>query len=64
VRLLDLLDFKGKLKDCDLEGPEEALAASQELRDNITVEELQMGFESWRDRLPWITEHDGEHFRW
>jgi hypothetical protein len=53
-------DFKGKLKDCHLQGPEEILTEFQELCDNIAVEELQMSFESWRDRLRWIIEHEGE----
>jgi hypothetical protein len=56
-------DFKEKLKDCHLQGPEEILTALQKLWDNITFEELQMIFESWRDRLRWIIEHDGESFR-
>jgi hypothetical protein len=34
--------------------------AFQELWDNIPFEEFQMVFESWRDRLRWIIEHDGE----
>jgi hypothetical protein len=55
-------DFKGKVKDGHLQGPEEILAAFQELQDNITFEELQMIFESWRDRLRWIIEHNGEYF--
>jgi hypothetical protein len=37
--------------------------AFQELWDNIIFEELQMVFESWRDRLRWIIEHGGEYFR-
>jgi hypothetical protein len=56
-------DLKGGLKDRHLQGLEEILMAFQELRDKITFEELQMTFESWRDRLRWILEHDGEHFR-
>jgi hypothetical protein len=58
-------DFKGKLKDRYLQsqGPEENLMAFQELWDNITFEELQMTFESWRDRLRWMIEHDVEYFR-
>jgi hypothetical protein len=56
-------DLKGKLKDRHLQDPEQILAAFQELWDDITFEELQMVFESWRDRLRWITEHDGEYFR-
>jgi hypothetical protein len=53
-------DFKVKLKDCDLQGPEEILMAFQELWDNITFEELQMASESCHDRLYWIIEHDRE----
>jgi hypothetical protein len=56
-------DFKGKLKDCHLQGPEEILRAFPELWDNITCEELQMVFESRHDRLRWIIEYDGEYFR-
>jgi hypothetical protein len=56
-------DFKVKLKDRHLQGPEEILAVFQELWYNITFEELQMVFESWRNRLRWIVEHDGEYFR-
>jgi hypothetical protein len=55
-------DSKGKLKDRRLQGPEEILAAFQELWDNITFEGLQMVFESWRDRLRCIIKHDGEYF--
>jgi histone-lysine N-methyltransferase SETMAR len=62
---VDFVDLKRKLRDCHLQGPEEILTAFQELRDNITFEELQMTFESWRDRLRCITEHDEEYFhRW
>jgi hypothetical protein len=32
------------------------------LRDKINFKELRMVFESWRDRLRWIIEHDGEYF--
>jgi len=39
-------DFKGKLKDRHLQGPEEILKAFHELWDNITFEEFQMAFES------------------
>jgi hypothetical protein len=56
-------DFKGKLKEGHLQGPEETLRAFQELWDKITFDELQMAFESWRDRLRWIIEHDGEYSR-
>jgi hypothetical protein len=56
-------DFKGKLTDCDLQGPEEILTAFQESWDNITFEELQMAFESCPDRLRWIIEPDEEYFR-
>jgi hypothetical protein len=56
-------DFKGKPKDCHLQDPEEILTALQKLWDHITFEALQMAFESWRDQLPWIIEHDGEYFR-
>jgi hypothetical protein len=56
-------DFKGNLNDRDLQGPEEILTAFQELWDKITFEELQIVFESWRDRLRGTLEHDGEHFR-
>jgi hypothetical protein len=56
-------DFKGKLKNCHLQGPEEILLVFKELQDNITFEELQMVFESWGDRLRWIIEHDREYFR-
>jgi hypothetical protein len=44
-------DFKEKLKHCHLQGPEEILTAFQELWNDITFEELQMVFESWRDRF-------------
>jgi hypothetical protein len=44
-------DFKRKQEDCDLQDPEELLTEFQELWDNITFEELQMVFESRRDRL-------------
>jgi hypothetical protein len=37
-------NFKGKLKDQDLQSPEEIRTAFQELRDNITFKELQMAF--------------------
>jgi hypothetical protein len=43
--------------------PEEILTAFQELWDNITFEEFQMAFKSWRDQLRWIIEHDEDHFR-
>jgi hypothetical protein len=33
-------DFKGKLKDCHLQGPKEILAIFHELWDNIIFEEL------------------------
>jgi hypothetical protein len=56
-------DFKGKLKDRHVQGPEEILMAFQELWDNITFQELQMGFESSRDRLLWIIEDHGEYIR-
>jgi hypothetical protein len=56
-------DFKGKQKDSHLQGSEEILTAFQELLDNITFEELQMVFESWRDRLRRIIKHDGEYIR-
>jgi hypothetical protein len=56
-------DFKGKRKDCDLQGPEEILMALEKLWDSIIFEELQMVFASWRDRLRWIIEHDGKYFR-
>jgi hypothetical protein len=56
-------DFKRKLKNGDLQRPEEILTPFQELWDNITLEELQTGFESWHDRLRWIIEHDEEYFR-
>jgi hypothetical protein len=56
-------DFKEKLKDCHLQGPEEILTAFQELWNDLTFEEWQMVFESWRDRLRWINEHDGWYFR-
>jgi hypothetical protein len=55
-------DLKRKLKNCHLQGPEEILTAFQELTDNIIFEEFQMVLESWRDRLRWIIEHDGEYF--
>jgi hypothetical protein len=38
-------DFKRKLNDCHLHGPEEILTTFQELWDNITFEELQVVFE-------------------
>jgi hypothetical protein len=56
-------DFKGKQKDCHLQGPKEIPTVFQELEDKITFEELQIIFESCRDRLRWIIEHDGEYFR-
>jgi hypothetical protein len=56
-------DFKGKLKGGHLQGPEEILTTFQELWDNITFEEHEMVFESWRDLLRWVIEHHGEHFR-
>jgi hypothetical protein len=54
-----LRDFKGKLKDRDLQNPEEILTAFKKLWDSITFEELQTGFEAWHDRLCWIIEHEG-----
>jgi hypothetical protein len=56
-------DFKEKLKNRHLQGPEEILTAFQELWDDFTFEELQVEFELWRDRLCWIIEHHGEYFR-
>jgi hypothetical protein len=56
-------DFKGKLKERHLQSPEEIITAFQELWDSITFEELQMLFESWRNRLRWTIEDDGECFR-
>jgi hypothetical protein len=56
-------EFKGKLKDCHSQSPEEILMVFQKLWDNISFEELQTVFESWRDRLPWIIEYDEECFR-
>jgi hypothetical protein len=56
-------DFKGKLKDRHLQGLAEDFMAFHELWDTITFEELQMGFESWRDRLRWIIEHHRGYFR-
>jgi hypothetical protein len=53
-------DFKVTLKDRDLQSPEEIFTTFRELCNNITFDELQMGFERWRDRLRWITEHDRE----
>jgi hypothetical protein len=38
-------DFEGKLKDRHLPGLEEILTGFPKLWDNITLEELQMGFE-------------------
>jgi hypothetical protein len=55
--------FKGKLKDCHLQGPEEILIVFQELVHYITFEEIQMEFESWRHRLRLIIDHDGEYLR-
>jgi hypothetical protein len=40
-------NLKEKLKNRDLQGPEEILTAFQKLSDNITFEELQMVFELW-----------------
>jgi hypothetical protein len=57
------VDFKGKLKECHLQGPEKILIAFQESCDNITFEELQMVNESWCDQLHGIIENDGEYFR-
>jgi hypothetical protein len=54
---------QGKVKDRHLQVPEKILTAFQELWENITFEELQMVFESWRNQLCWIIEHDGEYFR-
>jgi hypothetical protein len=54
---------EGKLKGRDLQNAEEIFTIFQKLWDNITFEQLQMVFESWRDRLRWIIEHDGETFR-
>jgi hypothetical protein len=56
-------DFKRRLKECHLQGLEQILMAFQELWDDITLEELQMVFESWSNRLRWIIEHDEECFR-
>jgi hypothetical protein len=56
-------DCKGKLRDDHLQGPEEILTVVQKLWDNIILEELQTAFQSWRDRLRWMIEHDGEYFR-
>jgi hypothetical protein len=56
-------DFKGKMKDAHLQGLEEKVMVFQDLRDNITFEELQMIFESWHDRLRWIIEYGTEYFR-
>jgi hypothetical protein len=55
--------FKRKQKDRHLQDPAEILAVFQELWHDITFEDLQMAFESWRDRLCWIIKHDGEYFR-
>jgi hypothetical protein len=55
--------LKETLKGRGLQGPEHILAAFQELWDGIIFEELYMIFESCRDRLRWIIDHDGEHFR-
>jgi hypothetical protein len=54
--------FKGKLKCRHRQVPEEIFTSFQELWNNITFEELQMVFESWRDRLHWIIEHKGKYF--
>jgi hypothetical protein len=56
-------DFKAKLKGRHLQDPEEILTTLQEFSDDITFEQFQMAFESLRDRLRWITEHEGEYFR-
>jgi hypothetical protein len=56
-------DLKGKLKDCHLQDPGKFLRAFQELLDNITFEQPELAFGSWRDRLRWIIEHDREFFR-
>jgi hypothetical protein len=55
-------DLKGKLKNRHLQGPEDIFRAFQELWDHIMFEELQIEFESSRDRLRWIIEHDREDF--
>jgi hypothetical protein len=56
-------DFKAKLKDSHLQGVEEILTAFQKLWDIITYQEFQIAFQSWRDRLRWVVEHNGECFR-
>jgi hypothetical protein len=56
-------DFKGQLKERYLQGPEEILTTFEELWVIIIFDELQMVFEPWGDRLRWIIEHEGEHFR-
>jgi hypothetical protein len=56
-------DVKGNLKDLYLQDVEEILTAFQGLWDVITYQDFQMAFQSWRDRLHWVIEHDGEHFR-
>jgi hypothetical protein len=55
--------FQGRQTDCDLQCPEEILTILQKSSDNVIFEEFQMVLESWRDRLRWIIEHDGEYFR-
>jgi hypothetical protein len=55
--------FKGRQKYRDLQNPKEILRTFHELWNNIIFEELQIAFESWRDRLRWIIEHDEEYFR-
>jgi hypothetical protein len=56
-------NFKGKLRDCHLQVPEEILRSFQELWDNITFEKLQIVFESSSGRLRRMIEDDGEYFR-
>jgi hypothetical protein len=55
-------DFKGKPKDCYLQAPEEILTTFQKSWENMTFEEVQKAFESMRDWLRWIIEHDSEYF--
>jgi hypothetical protein len=55
--------FKGKVKDCHLQDPEQIVRAFQELWDNRIFEELQSILESHPDRLRWIIEYDEEYFR-
>jgi hypothetical protein len=63
VRLLDVWRFQRKTERPPSARPGRKGLVFQELWDSITFEKLQMTFESCRDWLRWIIEHDGEYFR-